>query len=302
MDILLSSDQLAVFGGPSSIDLNVDYGPQGQRGSLIFTGNGKPTDPNVDLEFNNEVYNSQSAQPFDLFINLNPDDFEYLFLYQYGYINGVLTWSRVLRLIPNTAIANLPVIFYNGEAVTFEATVDAPLSSADVGQSLGTTPIATEEPASPIANSLWLNLSTGPEGPWELKIWFFVGSPINDGYAWVTLGNIRPGLLFPVSDYFDLTTVVLPGQTATLTKNKTASFNVQYVILNNTPVTSGLTLGPLTQPELSSKIYLPVNIKAVETGLDGFALETVTWKKITGVKTLSIVVTANIGVIEDEES
>jgi hypothetical protein len=298
MEILVSSDQLAVFGGPSSIDLNVDYGPQGQRGSLIFTGNGKPTDPDVDLEFNNEVYNSQSAQPFDLFINLNPDDFEYLFLYQYGFVNGVLTWSRVLRLIPNTAIANIPVIFYNGEAVTFEAVAGSPISSAVVGQSINTAPIPTAEPTVKVAGMLWMDQSTSP---WTLKTWYPV-PPAPGGFAWVPVGTVRPGLLFPVSDYFDLTTVVLPGQTATQQKNKTASFNVQYVILNDTPVTSGLVLGDLTQPPTGSKIYLPVNIKAVETGLDGFALETVTWKKITGVKTLSIVVTANIGVIEDEES
>jgi hypothetical protein len=297
MESLVSSDQLAVFGGPSSIDLNVDYGPQGQRGSLIFTGNGKPTDPDVDLIFNNAIYNSQSAQPFDLFINLNPDDFEYLFLYQYGFVNGILTWSRVLRLIPNTAIANIPVIFYNGEAVTFEAVVGSPISSTAVGESIGTVPIPTVEPEVKIEGMLWLDQSASP---WILKMWFPV--PALGGLAWVPLGTVRPGLLFPVSDYFDLTAVVLPEQQATLTKNKSASFNVQYVILNDTPVTSGLVLGDLTQPTTGSKIYLPVNIKAVETGLNNFALEDVKWKKITGVKNLSIVVTANIGVIEDEES
>ena len=49
VDILLSSDELSVFGGPASIDLNVDIGAQGIRGSYIFTGNGKPTDPDVDF-------------------------------------------------------------------------------------------------------------------------------------------------------------------------------------------------------------------------------------------------------------
>jgi hypothetical protein len=300
VDILLSSDELAVFGGPASIDLNVDFGPQGQRGSLIFTGNGKPTDPDIQLVFNNTVYNSQSAQPFDLYINLNPDDFEYLFLYQYGFVNGVLTWSRVLRLIPNTAIANLPIIFYNGEAVTFTPAPGAPVSPTAVGESIGTIVPSPTEPSSPTAGMLWLNVSTGASGPWELKVWTFV-QPIS-AFAWVILGSVTPGLLFPVGDYFDLTEVVLPGQTASGTRNKTASFNVQYVILNETPVSSGLTLGALT--EQGSKIYLPVNVKAVETGLTGFALEDVTWKKITGVKNLSIVVTANIGTlpISEEES
>jgi hypothetical protein len=147
---------------------------------------------------------------------------------------------------------------------------------------------------------LWLDVSTGLAGPWSLKIWYYV--PALSAFAWVPLGTVSIGLLFPVGDYFDLTEVILPAQGPTPTRNKTASFNVQYVILNDTPVSSGLTLGDLTQ--LGPKIYLPVNIKAVETGLAGFALEDVTWKKVTGVKNLSIAVTANIGSlpITEEES
>lgn len=295
MEILLSSEELAVFGGPSSLDLNVDFGPQGQRGSLIFTGGGKPTDPEVELIFNNVTYNSQSAQPFDLFINLNPDDFEYLFLYQYGFVNGVLTWSKVLRLIPNTAIANQSIIFYNGEAVTFTPAPGSPLTAEVVGESIGTPgAIPIVEPTSPDVGDLWLDLSSAP---WTLKIWYPAPTPL--GLAWVPLGTVTPGLSFPVSDYFDLTNVVLPGQTATLTKNKSASFNVQYVILNDTPVSSGLTIGDLTQS--GSKIYLPVTIKAVETEPLNPLSETVTWKKITAVKRLSIVVTANIATLPTTE-
>jgi hypothetical protein len=146
---------------------------------------------------------------------------------------------------------------------------------------------------------LWLNVSTGASGPWELKVWTFI-QPLS-AFGWVPLGTVSVGLLFPVGDYFDLTEVILPAQGPTSTRNKAASFNVQYVVLNDTPVSSGLTLGDLTQ--LGPKIYLPVNIKAVETGLAGFALEDVTWKKVTGVKNLSIVVTANIGslpIVEEE--
>jgi hypothetical protein len=300
VEILLSSEELAVFGGPASIDVDIDFGPQGQRGTLIFTGNGKPTDPDIQLVFNNTVYNSQSAQPFDLYINLNPDDFEYLFLYQYGFVGGVLTWSKVLRLIPNTAIANLPIIFYNGQAVTFTPAPGAPFSTEAIAETIGTPgSIATVEPTSPEVGNVWLDLSTDP---WTLKVWYYIPAIMSS--TWVPLGTITPGLLFPVGDYFDLTEVILPAQGPTLTRNKTASFNVQYVILNDTPVSSGLTLGDLTQPTSGSKIYLPVDIKAVETGLTGFALEDVTWKKITGVKNLSIVVTANIGSlsITEEES
>jgi hypothetical protein len=284
VDILLSSEELAVFGGPASIDLNVDFGPAGTRGSLIFTGNGKPTDPDVDLP--NDV------QPFDLYINLNPDDFEYLFLYQYGSINGVLTWSKVLRLIPNTAIANLPVIFYNGEAVTFTPAPNAPAGPEDI-EDLGEIVASPTEPTTPTPGMLWLNVSTGSAGPWELKIWYYVSAI--SAFAWVPLGSITPGLLFPVGDYFDLSEVVLPPSAPTEIRNKSASFNVQYVILNETPISSGLTLGNLT--EIGPKIYLPVIIKATETEpLDPLS-EDIYWKKVTGIKNLSIVVTANIGTL-----
>jgi hypothetical protein len=271
VDILLSSDDLSVFGGPSSIDLNVDVGAQGIRGSYIFTGFGKPTDPDVDF--------SQEIKPYDLYINLKPSDLEYLFLYQYGSVNGVLTWSRVLRLIPNTALANIPVIFYNGEAVTFIAEPGAPAGPEDI-EDLGEIVASPTEPSTPAPGALWLNISTGTSGPWALKIWYYV--PALSSFQWVPLGNIVPGLSFPIGDYFTF------SELGTLSSE---NFNIQYVILNETPIASGLTLGELT--EIGSKVYLPVFIKASQTGSD-----LLTWEKITGIKTLSFVVTANIGTLD----
>jgi hypothetical protein len=297
VDILLSSEELAVFGGPASIDLDVDFGPAGTRGSLILTGNGKPTDPDVDLP--NDI------QPFDLYINLNPFDFEYLFLYQYGSINGVLTWSRVLRLIPNTAIANLPVIFYNGEAVTFTPSPGLPTSLTDPTEiNFDDINASFTEPETPSENDLWLDLSTSPL---QLKAYVplvdpatglpvlnpVTGAPI---LGWVTVGTITPGLNFPVGDYFDLSEVIIPNSPPTPSRNKSASFNVQYVILNETPISSGLTLESLT--EIGPKIYLPVIIKATETEPFNPLSEDVLWKKVTGIKNLSIVVTANIGTLD----
>lgn len=263
VDVLLSSENLSVFGGPASIDVSVDYGAQGVRGSYIFTGNGKPTDADVDLPL--------TIQPYDLYINLKPSDIEYLFLYQYGSVNGVLTWSRVLRLIPNTALANIPVIFYNGEAVTFIAEQGAPAGPEDIDlTTIIPSPVA---PSPAVDGMLWLDLSASPL---ELKTYVSLLS------SWVKLGTIIPGLSFPIGDYFTF------SELGTLSAE---NFNIQYVMLNETPIASGLTLGELT--EIGSKIYLPVFIKASQTGSD-----LVTWEKVTGIKTLSFVVTANIGTLE----
>lgn len=43
-DVLLSSDELTVLGGPAEISVDVDFGPQGDRGSLMFVGPDKPQD------------------------------------------------------------------------------------------------------------------------------------------------------------------------------------------------------------------------------------------------------------------
>jgi hypothetical protein len=263
VDVLLSTDNLSIYGGPASVDVNVDFGAQGTRGSFIFTGNGKPTDASVDLP--------PTIQPYDLYINLKPSDIEYLFLYQYGSINGVLSWSKVLRLIPNTALANIPVIFYNGEAITFIPEPGAPAGPADID--LTTIIPSLTAPSSPVNGMLWLDLS---KSPLELKVYVIAFS------SWVKLGSIVPGLSFPIGDYFDF------SELGTLAAE---DFNIQYVMLSETPIASGLTVGELT--EIGSKVYLPVYIKASQTQED-----LVTWEKVTGIKTLSFVLTANIGTLE----
>lgn len=109
-EVVIATNDLTVLGGPSSISVDLDIGPQGSRGSYIFTGDGKPDDPNTELNF--------SPQVNDLYINLKPSDNEYLFLYQYVSANGVLSWQRTLRLVPNTALYNPPITFVNGLATT----------------------------------------------------------------------------------------------------------------------------------------------------------------------------------------
>lgn len=115
-EVILSNDQLSVLGGPSQLNIALDFGPAGSRGTYIFTGDGKPTDPNVNIS-SASLPAQSTPQIFDFYINLKPADNEYLFLYQYQNVNGVPTWQRILRLVPNTAIANIDVPFVNGQAV-----------------------------------------------------------------------------------------------------------------------------------------------------------------------------------------
>lgn len=107
VDVVVASDNVVVVGGPSSVNVALDIGPEGQRGSQIYTDLGKPTD----------VY-LPDVQVNDLYINLKQSDSEYLYLYKYSSFNGVLSWSKVLRLVPNTVLNNPIVRFINGEAHT----------------------------------------------------------------------------------------------------------------------------------------------------------------------------------------
>jgi hypothetical protein len=285
VDVILSNEDLSIFGGPASLDINVDFGPPGIRGSLIFTGPGKPTDPIVQFP--------TEPRPQDLYINLLPSDFEYLFLYQYGSINGVLSWSKVLRLIPNTAIANIPVIFIDGTARTLVPTAEGlqyiasipptnpPTPTSDILDGIiQNTVISQTEPSTPVDGMFWLDISVSPSKPLpELKV--YNGTLTQ----WVKLATIQTGLAFPISDYFSSEEILV---------GEASGFNIQYVLLSDSPVSSGINVGELS--EIGSKVYLPVNITATET--EPFVPgEDVAWQKITGVRTLSFVVVANIGTL-----
>lgn len=105
-EVLLSTDDLLVIGGPTSIDLQLDYGAKGSRGSQIFLSNGNPNTPGNVLE--TPLIN-------DLAINVSAADTEeYLYLYQYKYVDSVLAWHAYLKLLPNQFNANYSVAFTSG--------------------------------------------------------------------------------------------------------------------------------------------------------------------------------------------
>ena len=90
---IISTEELSVLGGPSKVDVSVDFGPQGKRGSQIFAGLGQPNDPSTNIGFTPEI--------LDMYINILTSDEEYMFLYQYQNLAGTYSWVRLLKLIPN---------------------------------------------------------------------------------------------------------------------------------------------------------------------------------------------------------
>lgn len=108
-DVLLVSDDLTVLGGPATVNVEIDYGPSGDRGSLIYAVNGNPNSPSTVLPDDINI--------FDICINLSAYDDEYLYFYQYLNSDGVDSWTRLFKLDTNTYSKN----YINASSKTFDA-------------------------------------------------------------------------------------------------------------------------------------------------------------------------------------
>jgi hypothetical protein len=104
-EVLLSNDDVTVLGPPSTIELLVDIGPQGIRGSQVFVGTGNP----------NSIEIGQEPELNDLYINTSPG-VDYGYLYQYVSEPGGDTWIEILKMNPTIFSKNYSVTFSSGIA------------------------------------------------------------------------------------------------------------------------------------------------------------------------------------------
>ena len=102
-NILLANDDLTVLGPPATLDVLVDIGPQGIRGSQFFVGVGNP----------NLISIGQTPQLNDLYLNTSPGA-ESGYIYQYQSQPGGNTWVRVLDIFPTIYSINYEVPFSSG--------------------------------------------------------------------------------------------------------------------------------------------------------------------------------------------
>lgn len=105
-EVLLSTDNLTVLGGPTTINLETDFGGTGTRGSLIYASNGVPGTPNSGIP--------ESVLPYDIAINISASSNRYLTVYQYFSADGVSGWNELTRLSPNAGSVNLDIDFVEG--------------------------------------------------------------------------------------------------------------------------------------------------------------------------------------------
>ena len=94
LSIPVNIDELAIIAPPEIIDVSVDIGPTGQRGSKVFVGTG---DPNL-ITSSGTIF-SETIYLNDLYINVSPGT-DYSYMYQYISVPGANQWESVLKVNP----------------------------------------------------------------------------------------------------------------------------------------------------------------------------------------------------------
>lgn len=115
-EVNLTSEELTILGGPSEILVNLDIGPEGDRGSYILVGYGNPNLPGTSI--------GEIPQVYDMYINILTSDPEYLYIYQYLNVGGTTSWVRLMKLTPNTFSYNTNATFVDG-ATTINVPINA---------------------------------------------------------------------------------------------------------------------------------------------------------------------------------
>jgi hypothetical protein len=105
----ISSSDVSVIGGATSVNVSVDYGLKGDRGSYFLYGNGKPQ----------EVTLPESPTAYDMYVNLNQTDSEYQYVYQYINTPSGMNWVALFKLVPDIFTTAKTMTFVDGEAVTY---------------------------------------------------------------------------------------------------------------------------------------------------------------------------------------
>lgn len=106
VDVVLSNDVLTVLGGPASVNVDVDLGTPGKRGSIILASPGIPTSSTIG---------GVQMQEYDTVVNVVPGN-EYLAFYQYLNVDGELQWQYIFQLSNNSYSRNAFYTFASGQA------------------------------------------------------------------------------------------------------------------------------------------------------------------------------------------
>lgn len=163
-DILVSNDDLTVFGGPVEISLDLDIGPQGDRGSIIVGSNGNPQDASVDAALQLQprylppapgVTFPSGINALDIAIDYNPYSDTYKTVFQRVATPTGTQWTELISLKTN---------FYSSTQTITAANGKLTLSPINVTQIYGGVEATSEN------LSIQYSISSGSGGPMATKL------------------------------------------------------------------------------------------------------------------------------------
>jgi hypothetical protein len=187
VETTISSANLNILGGPSKIDVSVDYGQRGDRGSLILYGQGKPY----------LVSLPESPLLYDMYVNLLPSDDEYQWVYQYINTPTGLSWKSLFKLQPNTYSTNEDLSFVDGSVevwipISSVTGDDNPLSTLTASNFNVQYSIVSQNP---LASSITIgDVTTSPTDVLSLPI--TINAVEFESDAWTSLSGQKSVHLF----------------------------------------------------------------------------------------------------------
>lgn len=93
-EVVLTNDEITVLSPPEIIEVLVDIGPPGQRGSIFLSGSANPNSITVDSSIGDTEINV-----YDMYIRTSPGA-NYGYLYRYVSKPTGLVWEEVLKISP----------------------------------------------------------------------------------------------------------------------------------------------------------------------------------------------------------
>lgn len=187
VDVIVSPESLSLVGGPSTVNVEVDFGPAGTRGSQIFVGRGQPNNPSTII--------GQTPNILDLYINLAPAtiDEEYLNVYQYQSIDGSNTWVRLFDLLPESASFKRTATFASGSTIIYvPVTQITPIVDGLTASNFNVQ--YSIENSDPVSSSITLGSLVEESGVLNLPI--TINSVEFSGGAWSALSGSKTVNLF----------------------------------------------------------------------------------------------------------
>lgn len=182
-NIFVSSEDVNVIGGTANVNVEVDFGPQGDRGNLFLVGYGDP----------NTVSHSVTLQLLDIYINVQATDEDYLVVYQYVNNSGINTWVPTSKLMTDKFSVIKPVQFSNGEAtnlVDFKVSNIVPMSLVSgLTEQNFNIQCTFSHPENPIAHSISINPITIQAGTGDVILPINIHAVEFSGGEWVGLSG-----------------------------------------------------------------------------------------------------------------